>query len=305
LTGAGTRRSLFRLGLAGLAALAAHAIGRPASVEAATGGNFILGQANTASATTQVSTTSGRGLEGDTSDAGASGVFGQATATTGTPAGVYGTASADLGTGVWGVGALTVTSNSTGVYGDGDVGVQGFGSIGTMGTSDAGTGLYGFSGLAALPAAPGHVGIFGASSYNDGYGVWGRNVGSGYGLLGESSSGIGLRADSTAGYGGFVSTNTGTAIYAIANAAGGTALQVNGPAKFSRSGIATVAGGTSSVAVSSVPLSASSLVLATPQLNVAGLYVQAVVPNIAGSSFTIYLSKAVPGATPVAWFVAN
>lgn len=286
-----TRRSFIAVGIAGIAAWLVGALGRPASADAADGGNFILGQTNTATSLTVLANTTA--VSAPTLEVQANW------------AGVHGTASADLGTGVWGDGAVTATSNSTGVFGQGDVGVQGFGSIGTMGTSDAGTGLYGFSGLASLPAAPAHVGIFGASSYNDGYGVWGRNLGSGYGLLGESSSGIGLRADSAAGYGGFVSTNTGTALYATANAAGGTALQVNGPAKFSRSGIANVGSGASSVTVSSVALSASSLVLATPQQNVAGLYVQAVVPNIAGSSFTIYLSKAVPGATSVAWFVAN
>jgi len=35
------------------------------------------------------------------------------------------------------------------------------------------------------------------------------------------------------------------------------------------------------------------------------VYVTAAVPNVAGSSFTVYLSKAVTAATTVGWFIAN
>jgi hypothetical protein len=35
------------------------------------------------------------------------------------------------------------------------------------------------------------------------------------------------------------------------------------------------------------------------------VYVTAAVPNVTGSSFTVYLSKAVTAATKVAWFVVN
>ena len=49
----------------------------------------------------------------------------------------------------------------------------------------------------------------------------------------------------------------------------------------------------------------ASLVLATLQDNRAGIFVQAAVPNISGSSFTIHLSKAVSANTKVAWFVVN
>jgi len=54
-----------------------------------------------------------------------------------------------------------------------------------------------------------------------------------------------------------------------------------------------------------VALTTASLVLATLQDNRAGIFVQAAVPNISGSSFTIHLSKAVSANTKVAWFVVN
>ena len=54
-----------------------------------------------------------------------------------------------------------------------------------------------------------------------------------------------------------------------------------------------------------VALTAASLVLATVQQNLSGLYVRAAVPNITASSFTVYLSKTASASTQVAWFVVN
>ena len=56
--------------------------------------------------------------------------------------------------------------------------------------------------------------------------------------------------------------------------------------------------------VTGVPLTASSLVLATVQTN-NGVYVTAAVPNVPGSSFTIYINRKAPSNTPVGWFIAN
>ena len=52
-------------------------------------------------------------------------------------------------------------------------------------------------------------------------------------------------------------------------------------------------------------LTSASLVLATLQQNLSGVYVRAAVPNVTGSSFTVYLSKAPTTSTKVAWFVVN
>ena len=72
-----------------------------------------------------------------------------------------------------------------------------------------------------------------------------------------------------------------------------------------RSGVLTVAAGKSSATVTGVALSSASLVLATLQQNLSGVYVRAAVPNTTGSSFTVYLSKAPSASAKVAWFVVN
>ena len=81
---------------------------------------------------------------------------------------------------------------------------------------------------------------------------------------------------------------------------------VPGKATFSRSGILTVAARASSAMKSVVPLSSASLVLATIQGNVVGVYVLGVtLVTGASGSFTIHLNKAVSASTKVAWFVVN
>jgi len=89
------------------------------------------------------------------------------------------------------------------------------------------------------------------------------------------------------------------------NTAGGTALKAAGPAVFSRSGILTVAAGKSSATQAGVALTAASLVLATLQQDRSGVWVRSAVPDVAASSFTIHLSKAVTASARVAWFVVN
>ena len=124
----------------------------------------------------------------------------------------------------------------------------------------------------------------------------GRGTANGVTGIGGSAGGNGVdgRAVSAAGA-GVLAENT----------VGGTALQVAGPAVFSRSGTLTVAAGASSATKTGVALTAASLVLATLQQDKTGLYVRSAVPNVPGSSFTIPLSKAVTASITVAWFVVN
>jgi hypothetical protein len=86
-------------------------------------------------------------------------------------------------------------------------------------------------------------------------------------------------------------------VYAQAVVNGKIALQVDGQAVFSRSGIAVVpetsATSLNHVSVNNVALTATSVALATVQQTGGGAIVKAAVPNVAGSSFTIYLNKAV------------
>ena len=76
---------------------------------------------------------------------------------------------------------------------------------------------------------------------------------------------------------------------------------------FARSGVASIVGGQTSATVTGVSLSSASLVFATIQNQVSGVSVQAVVPNVAASSFTILLSQRVPThkTLQVGWFIAN
>ena len=88
-----------------------------------------------------------------------------------------------------------------------------------------------------------------------------------------------------------------------ADSATGTALNVQGKAVFSRSGIVTIAAGKSFRTVNLAGVTAASMILATAQ-QVKGVYVKAAVPG--NGSFTIYLTGNAPtGGLKVAYFVLN
>ena len=88
-----------------------------------------------------------------------------------------------------------------------------------------------------------------------------------------------------------------------ASATTGHALEVDGPAVFSRSGVVTIKAGNKSAKVTGVPVTGQSLILATAQKK-GPTYVNQAVPDPASDSFTIYVNKA-PSDAPVAWFVVN
>jgi hypothetical protein len=111
----------------------------------------------------------------------------------------------------------------------------------------------------------------------------------------------------SAAAGGVQGVNNGTGPGVLAqNNGGGTALQVLGPALFSRSGLLTITAGKAAATKSGIAVATSSLVLSTIQGNVAGVYIQGVtvVPESSGS-FTVHLNKATPSPLKVAWFVVN
>jgi len=292
-------------------------------------GSGVLGQSST-----------GAGVVGTTGSASASGVSGQ---NTGGGAGVTGTTNsgADIaavvgnnsGTGI-GVFGGTSGAASAGVFGDnggGGTGVFGLtgGSTGAgvVGTNTgAGSGVFGESSTGA-----GVVGTTGSVSAS---GVSGQNTGGGAGVTGQSDSGDGVSGISKSGDAVSGTSDTGHAFFGVAGgqvaavagknvgsgvgvrgecaaglgvlAIGGVvALEVHGPAVFTRSGLLTVAAGKSSATQTGVALTSASLVLATMQQDRTGVYVRSAVPNIAGSSFTVHLSKAVSVSMTLAWFVVN
>ena len=186
----------------------------------------------------------------------------------------------------------------------GDVGVVGFGN----GSGDGVQGVAGATGSAGVRGVvPGNIG-------SNADGVVGEAAGSGSGVVGfggpAGGTGVvgagGGQSPSPPGNGirGLTSDSRGAGVIAE-NTAGGTALQVIGMARFSGSGVLTVPAGSSKVTKTGVPLTTASLVLATLQQNVAGVYVQAAVPNVSGSSFSIHLNKAVSANITVGWFIVN
>jgi hypothetical protein len=221
-----------------------------------------------------------------------------------------------------GIFSTTIATNRSGVYGEN----TGGGGWGVVGRTNAelkpgvwGDNVGGGNGVYGLSNGDYASGVYGFNS-TDGYGVAGRtgsavraatlgdNTGSGPGVVGESAGGTGVlgisHAARTAGVTGDATASTGIGVLATASGSG-TALSVNGKAKFSRSGIVTIPAGATRITRTGVALTSASLVLATLQAYRAGVAVAAVVSNAGAGSFTIYLTKAVTTATKVAWFALN
>jgi hypothetical protein len=211
----------------------------------------------------------GTGVNGVGGAGGGAGVVGTGG---GTGPGVIATGGPEGAPGVFGTG----TGTGTGVAGQGGsnsgTGMQGTGAGDGYGVSGTGSGT--------------GVGVFGQGGGNAGTGVVGRGGGHGVGVFGDTASA------------------RGTGIWAE-NSFGGTALHVEGPAVFTRSGTVTVRAGKSSATKTHVALTAASLVLATVQHDEPGIWVRCAVPDAARHSFTVHLSKAVKASTKVAWFVIN
>jgi hypothetical protein len=220
--------------------------------------------------------------------------------------GNYGIAGLGTGApGVYGAGnreGVRGASSGTGVVGTGDqtgvagrasgVGVDGVGATGVHGSGD--NGLHGngrYNGVLAQGSENGvfaEGGTFGVFAEANDYGVFARAPF--HGVFGEATAAGGAGVDAAA-------------------SGGGTALRVTGKAQFSRSGATTVAG-TSAAPKNSVRvnlgLTAKSMITATLQRYVPGVFVVASVPNVAGGFFTIYLNKAVTTSVgPIAWIVTE
>jgi hypothetical protein len=194
--------------------------------------------------------------------------------------------------------AVTAQGTDYGLVGDasstGIAGVSGSGPTGVLGVSGVGTGVTGdgMNGVEGTGTENGVLargGTFGLFASGTDYGVYGSAPN--HGVYGTAT------------------TNGGAGVEAQSNSASGIGLRVTGKAQFSRSGTATITGSSStpksSVVISNVALSAKSLVLATPQKNVAGVWVQGAVPNVSAKTITIFLNKTVTVSYPVAWFIVE
>jgi hypothetical protein len=199
------------------------------------------------------------------------------------------------------LGASNKATKSTVVTATAGNGLQGntsaSGNSGVYGHDTSSGGGYGAYGISTNG-----IGVFGQNSAEDQSGVYGNDAsGGGYGVQGNSNNGIGVQGTSTNSSGVYGYSTNGAGITAESETA--TALAVYGVVTFDRSGVATVAAGATSVSVNVFGLTASSIVLATPQGHLAGVAVEGVVTDVSASTLTIYLTKAAKTALPVAWFV--
>jgi hypothetical protein len=143
-----------------------------------------------------------------------------------------------------------------------------------------------------------------AETTGDGPGVQGQSDFGGPGV-----KGVGL---TRGGYGVFGQDNSAGSVGLYGTSTKGLALEAHGNSKFTgkttfaRSGTVTVASGKSSVAGPAVNLTPASLVLATIQGNVHGVWIQGVTLTTGThGSFTVHLNKTAPSKITVAWFIAN
>ena len=260
-----TRRQMITGGTGAIAALAAGALARPVPAQAASGKPVVLGETNTETAETIVSNSSG-------SDA----LSGSAT---GTGRGLTGIS--DTGAGVYGQSGTTASEillNGFGVHGITDH-ATGFGVLGeNYGDGTAVAGLGGLYGTGVHGTSNSGVGVYGEGGA---IGVRGLNTGPGPGVQGDAFTGIGVLATGMIG------------------------LSVQGPAMFSRSGVLTVRAGHSSATHTVINMGRASMVLATLQQDLDGIWVRSAVPDPVGSTFTIHLNKAAPKHVEVAWFMIN
>jgi hypothetical protein len=216
----------------------------------------------------------------------------------------------DNGTGT-GVGVLGIVTNpengQPAVYGftrGGGPGVQGESDgagPGVLGT-DNGTGTgYAVYGELSNPLNP-KAALYGSTA-GTGAAVEGDSNGAGPGVFGFSEgTGPGVRGASVGPNPGVEGQSSGNGPGVLAlNDGSGPALEVQGPATFSRSGVATIAARTKSVTVSFPGVTATSMVLATLQTNAKGVAVASAVPAL--DSFTVKLTKSPKTDVVVAWFV--
>lgn len=154
---------------------------------------------------------------------------------------------------------------------------------------------------------PGSIGSYGSTA--GGIGVQGSDYGGpssemGTGVYATSDLGDGIKAQGGRHGAWGIGGATGAGVLAE-NPSGGPALQVNGRASFSRSGLVTVPAHTRSVTVTGVALSTQSMVLATLQAHVGNLSIAAAVPNPSASSFALFLTATPRAPTTVAWLVID
>ena len=273
-----TRRAVLAGALGGLAALAANALGRPMPTLGSDGQAMLVGGEYSSSSVTSVTNAAGNGIYG----------------------GSLGTGIAVTGQGNQGIGVHGFSTANIGVLGEtsGSVAAIAGRSFG------GGTGVLGTADNAPVPAAKPKTGVYGqATQDSTSRGVWGNSP-AGLGVYGESSSGRAVQGVASSGIGVRAASSSGTGCYATSTT--GYALRTDGKVRLDKSsGVATIASGASSVAVTpGIDLTATSAVIATLNGSAGGsTVVKRVAINATTNAFTIYLTANSTVAVKVAWLV--
>lgn len=249
-----SRRAVLVAAVGGLAASAAHALGRPTAALATDGQPVLQGADNSGSASTLVRSNTTTALQGlaDAASGGSYGVRGRSNSTGG--AGVVGQVIAATGANYGVRGIAASTSGGIGVRGEApNLGVQGISTTTTgirygvfgQNASQLGAGVYGestatgdFGGVGVEGAGLG-IGVYGHASLDSGVGVYGSAsspTGVGVGAQGVSSAVLGI------GVSGRASSSADTAVGVSGQAVGGIGVvgwvgNTGGPPPVAKSGV--------------------------------------------------------------------
>jgi hypothetical protein len=299
-----SRRTLLTAAVGGVGALAVQALGHPAAVRAADGDVVAIGGHFFADTDTII--------EDNPSSPGSPGpillcINTDATAIQGqseNATGVLGASNHSVG--VSGIGEIAgVLGDSAGGVNAG--GVRGTGRSGTpgvVGESDHAVGVRGHSEDSAgvLGHSAHGAGVVGEAITN--YGVYGSSE-SYVGTYGTSPAGTGVFGNSASGSGVAGWTDNGIGVTAAVRD-GGTALQAQGPVRFSTATLATIPVGATSVTVTpGIDLTADSKVLCTVQSDPGNRSIHYVVVNPSTNSYTVFLSGKAASPVTVACFVIS
>jgi hypothetical protein len=178
--------------------------------------------------------------------------------------------------------AQTSAANHAGLNGV-DTGTS-TGGHGVYGVSSHGTGILGIgdngNGVVGQTNGAGKIGVSGIDASGTGNGVFGQSN-KGKAVWGSSQHGTGVHASSEHGI----------------------ALQVNGKARFTNSGVIVVPSGQKSITHSFAGVTSATIVLATIQTPQSGLYIEGAQPGT--GSFTLTFSKQTSGELRVGWMLLD
>lgn len=205
------------------------------------------------------------------------------------------------------------TSNCAGVAGSCEAAAGGTGVLGTCNNA-TGTGVHGYSGSSVpFNVPPSGTGVFGSGPVN---GVVGQARSSGgTGLRGTATDGIAVHGVATGGVAGRFEGATevvGPLTTETLDATGVTATDVSATRVVTErlrvtecSGKTRTKKASRTLVVTGVPVGTGSLVVATLQKPVRGVYVAAAVPLAATDRIKIFFNKRAPKGTKVGWVVVN